>query len=150
MEIKQSTFHELGDSTDRLIVSINHSMETLDAVAAGITQVKQGLQFMEQYVMQQKQLLLRVIIEAPFPQPKPPKQPQEEEETTEEEEEQKFEERKKSSSTTKTTKRQQRFSQQQSQSHQQHQNLTHTSRTKSSSRSPRRRITNTPTSLRRP
>ena len=84
MEIKQETYHRLGDTTDRLMIIISHSMETIDAINAGINQFKNGLQMMEQYVMQQKKLLLSIIIEAPFPKPQQP--PHEEEESTTEEE----------------------------------------------------------------
>ena len=106
MEIKQDTYHALGDSTDKLIMAINHSMETLDTIAAGITQFKFSLQMMEQYVMQQKQLLLCIIIDSPFPKPQPPHEEEEsaeEEEEKHEEEEQKIEEEEEESSTTTTT-----------------------------------------------
>ena len=110
MEIKQETYHALGDSTDRLIMSINHSMETLDTVAAGINQFKFSLKMMEGYVMEQKKQLLKIIIDAPFPQPKPfPEEESttEEEEDKHEEEEQKIEEEEEESSTTTSEEEQQ-------------------------------------------
>ena len=110
MEIKQDTYHALGDSTDKLIMAINHSMETLDTIAAGITQFKFSLQMMEQYVMQQKQLLLCIIIDSPFPKPQPPHEEEEsaeEEEEKHEEEEQKIEEEEEESSTTTSEEEQQ-------------------------------------------
>ena len=104
MEIKQDTYHALGDSTDKLMRIINNSMETLDTIAAGITQFKGSLQMMECYVAQQKQLLLSIIIEAPFPKPQPVAEEEEQKaEEEEEEEEQKIEEEEEESSTTTTT-----------------------------------------------
>ena len=92
MEIKQDTYHRLGDTTDKLMLIINHSMETIDTISAGINQFKNGLQMMEGYVMEQKKLLLSVIIGDDLKRPKYPLS--EEESTTEEEtseEEQKIE-----------------------------------------------------------
>ena len=78
-------------------------METLDTLAAGLTQFKFSLQMMEQYVAQQKQLLLSIIIEAPFPQPQPPQEEEEQKaEEEEEEEEQKIEEEEEESTTSTT------------------------------------------------
>ena len=109
MEIKQDTYHALGDSTDKLIMAINHSMETLDTIAAGITQFKFSLQMMEGYVMEQKKQLLKIIIDAPFPKPKPfpEEESAEEEEEKHEEEEQKIEEEEEESSTTTSEEEQQ-------------------------------------------
>ena len=85
MEIKKETYHNLGDTTDRLMFLITDTKQALNNLTEGINQIKEGLQIMEQCVMQQKKLLLSIIIEAPFPQPKPKPFP-EEESTTEEEE----------------------------------------------------------------
>ena len=84
MEIKQETYHRLGDTTDKLMLIISHSMETIDTINAGINQFKNGLEMMEGFVMQQKKLLLSVIIGDDLKRPKHPLS--EEESTTEEEE----------------------------------------------------------------